>query len=165
MRGQKVRQLFLDRCLAEQLPATDGFESVYVMFDRRPAAVCGPRDRDHIETRRGFQQAVPLQKGERQPSQPALLLLVDGIGGVPRFVRATRFDFDEDDRRTIHGDQIDFAQTLSIGAGHDHVAFLSQESGRFGFSTLAQCFRTSPTGDQVTDPRPDSQGNRPPVGK
>src|SRR5262245_6885220 len=63
------------------LKAPDGGEGVPVMDNRGLALVRRPADREHVEAGGAVEQAVPLQKGEGQVREAALL---DGVNGGSR---------------------------------------------------------------------------------
>ena len=53
----------------KHLPRADRLEGVFEMFDCRTALVFRPRDGDHVEAGRGFEQVVALKVDNRQASE------------------------------------------------------------------------------------------------
>ena len=96
----------------------------------------GPGHGHHVEAGRVFQQIVPLQVSERQPSEPPLLLGIDRFSRMAGLVRAAGFDLDEDDRAAIDGHQVQFAQPAAVSTGDDLIAQPPQKAFGGPFAAL-----------------------------
>ena len=113
-----------------------------------------PSDGHHVETGGTFQQPVTLQEGHGQPRQPALLVIVDGLGGMAGVVRLPRLDLDKNDRIAIerHRDRVRPAQNGRCGRGfcsRGGEDIGRQPPRRAGRGSSSGKNRSTPTGNDL----------------
>ena len=105
------------------------------------AGVCVPAGQvtaTTIEAGRVIEQFMPPQIREGHAREAPLLVAIDGFGRMPCFLRGPRLHFDENDRATVHGHDIELAQHGSIVTSHDLVTSLFQVARGGLFAAIAQ---------------------------
>ena len=98
----------------------------------------GPGHGHNVEAGRVIEQFMPPQIREGHAREAPLLVAIDGFGRMPCFLRGPRLHFDENDRATVHGHDIELAQHGSIVTSHDLVTSLFQVTRGCLFAAIAQ---------------------------
>ena len=125
------------RHLAEKRVLAFRLESILDVQELRRTVVVWPCDGDHIEADWVFEQVVTLEKAQRQPREASLFPFIHGLSRMSNLDGATGLHFHENDRLSIHGNEVKLANTVAVGASDDLVA-KSLEISRGGlFASLA----------------------------
>src|SRR5690349_21727017 len=110
--------------LAIKLPAAFGGESIWMMQNLRPTRFRRPEDFNNVEPRRVFEQAVRFEKRGRRASHSLPAVLIDRQRRPRAGLAAAGFNFDEDDRLPIDGDDVEFAVTQPASCGDNAIPAL-----------------------------------------
>ena len=98
----------------------------------------GPGDGDNVEAGGMIEKLVTLEIGRGKKSELALLSQIDGFSRMALVVAVPRFDFDEDDRASLDGHEIQLAHPRTDAAPNNAESATSKIPGSNGFTALAQ---------------------------
>lgn len=116
----------------------DGVEGVSEVFNRWPAAAVGPGEGDDVEAGGIIEKAMALEVGRGETGEATLLREIDRLGGMALFAAFPCLHLDEDDRASVDGNQVKFAQTGADAAANDPKAASPEIAGGKGLAPLAE---------------------------
>jgi len=134
----------------EHLPSANRLEGVLEVFDGGLLLVRWPSDSDDVEAGAVFKQVVAAEVTQRDARQAALFVLINGFGGMATVMRRARLDLDEDNRLSVDGDEIDFANSISLAMCDNDVSLTLQEASSGSLAPNSQRLWRGPTRNAVT---------------